>query len=361
MRLLALLFTLLVTAPASANSLEDALCHVSAVPVARMASSEKLCRSFARALLKLPQATADEARAFLTPENLALMGGMTAAWLGTQGIPVVGQAVDATLLALGVTLLAAQSAALVDSLWRYAGRSSSAHTHADLDAAADHLAKAIATAGLNVVAFILTKRIMGKVGPPRGTPPLRPATAQGPSVSASTMETTPSSALAPALAMMSAPPPTRLEPGKSQSPKKIDLEAFARWIQRATRRPVRGTQEAYRYQQAQAGPEEILVQGGGTQVWADGPRMDRARLLEVKHVETPEKSPFIDGSHCNEKVRLRIRQEVADEFRRYAAVISDPGTPAVALEVIVNDARAAPFFEALIQTLNIPGEVIVRP
>jgi hypothetical protein len=362
MRLPTLLFALFIAAPASANSIEDALCPTSSVPVAQMASSEKLCRSFVRALHRLPQATADEARAFLTPENLTLMAGMTAAWLGTQGIPVVGQVVDAALLALGVTLLAAQSAALIDSLWRYADRASTAYSHADLDAAADHLAKAIATAGLNVVAFIFTKQAVGNLGPPpRGMPQLRPATARGSSAPARAIETGAPSTLAPALAMTGAPPPSRLEPGASGSRKTPDLEAFERWIQRSPRRPVRGTQDAYRYQQTHAGPEEVLAQGGGKQVWADGPRMDKARLVEAKYVETPEKSPFIDGSKCNEKVRLRIRQEVTAEFQRYAAVIADPATPVVALEVIVNDARAAPFFETLLQALKIPGEVLVKP
>lgn len=362
MRLPIVLFALLVAFPASANSIEETLCRESSVSVVQMDSSEKLCRSFARALRKLPQATADEALAFLTPENLSLLAGMTAAWLGTQGIPIVGQAVDSALLALGITLLAAQSAALVDSLWRYVNRSSTAHSHADLDAAAEHLAKALATAGVNIVAFILTHRLLGKVGPPRGTPQPGLATAQGPSAPPVAIAADLSS-MAPALAMTGAPPPSRLEPGRStpQKTKTIDLEAFSRWIQRAEKRPVRGTQEAYRYQQAHAGPEEVLVQGGGAQVWADGPRMDRARLIEVKHVDVPEKSPFIEGSKCNEKVRLRIQQEVTAEFQRYAAVIADPATPAVALEVIVNDARAAPFFEALLEALNIPGQVIVKP
>jgi hypothetical protein len=303
----------------------------------------------------------EEAHALLTPENLALMTGMTAAWVGSQGIPVVGQAVDSALLALGITLLAAQSAALADSLWRYADLSTSARSHAELDAAAAHLASALATVGLNVVAFILTRRSLGKVGPPPPMPQRRMAvTAQGPSVSPAAKASAPS-VLAPALAMTGAPPPPRLGSGSSKPQKTVDLEAFARWIQRASKRPVRGTQEAYRYQQAHAGPEEVLVQGGGAQVWADGPRMDRARLIEVKHVEAPEKSPFIDGSKCNEKVRLRIQQEVTAEFRRYAAVIADPATPAVALEVIVNDARAVPFFRALLEALNISGEVIVKP
>jgi len=32
-----------------------------------------------------------------------------------------------------------------------------------------------------------------------------------------------------------------------------------------------------------------------------------------------------------------------------------------ALEVIVNEIKAAPYFEALLRRFNIPGEVVVRP
>jgi len=108
MRTLARLFILLLATPVSANSIEQ------------MASSEKFCLSFARALHELPRASAEEARALLSPESLALslalMVAMTGTWVGTQGIPVVRQAVDATLLTLGVILLTAQSAALADAL-----------------------------------------------------------------------------------------------------------------------------------------------------------------------------------------------------------------------------------------------------
>jgi hypothetical protein len=329
-----------------------------------MAASEKFCLSFARALRELPQATAEEARAMLSPETLGLMVVMTGAWAGTQGIPVVGQAVDATLLTLGVILLTAQSAALTDSLWQYANRTASARSHADLDAAARYLARAISTVGINIVAFALTRRTLsnkgpsGPVGPPHGG--LVPV--QGPSTVPAFVGTPRPSAQAPALAMASsAPPPPRMEPGQGNPLKNVDPKAFAEWIQHSQKRPTRKTPAAYNYQQRHAGPEEVLVQGGGEQVWADGPRVDKARLVEAKFVDAPEKSPFIPDSKCDAKIRRWIHQELTEEFRRYAAVIADPRTPAVALEVVTNDARAAAFFESLLRSSGIPGEVLVRP
>lgn len=78
----------------------------------------------------------------------------------------------------------------------------------------------------------------------------------------------------------------------------------------------------------------------GKEVWADGYRSSEAYLLEVKHVEKPESSPFIKGSRCSEVIRGKIREKELDQFHRYAAILKDPATPAVGLEIILNDARA---------------------
>ncbi len=99
----------------------------------------------------------------------------------------------------------------------------------------------------------------------------------------------------------------------------------------------------------------------GEEIWADGARMDNAHLLEVKHVEKPDSSPFIEGSKCEEFIRSMIREKERIQLKRYAAVIGDPGSPAVGLEIIVNDARAAPFFELLMHELGIPGRVVIQP
>ncbi|MBN1204949.1 MAG: hypothetical protein JXB05_08490 [Myxococcaceae bacterium] len=356
MRTLALLVTLLLAVPASANSIEKALCRAASISVEQMEAPEKLCRSFTRALSQLPAATAREASALLSPENLALMTTMMVAWMGTQGIPIVGQAVDAALLSLGVVLIAIQSAELAQALWRYANETLSARSHENLDTAAGHLARAIAIGGVNVVAFILTKRIVRSVHSGPSGPPLSPATAHGPAAPPSTGGAARSTT---ATMMSSGPPPPRSLPGGVL--KSVNLEAFARWVRRAQRRPAHSSPEAYRYQQKHAGPEEILIEGGGQKIWADGIRLDTARLVEVKFIAAPEKSPFIPDSRCNARVRAIIVEEVTAEFRRYAAILADARTPAVALEVITNDARALPFFRSLLHTLGIPGEVLVRP
>lgn len=154
----------------------------------------------------------------------------------------------------------------------------------------------------------------------------------------------PGTGVAPSLAVSggrSADERVHPEPAK---PKKVDLKAFKAWLEKVKRRPAREDSEAFRYQRKHAGPEEVQVSGGGQQVWADGARPDSARVVEVKHVGDSAKSPFIPGSKCDEGVRLAIQTGVIAEFERYAAVIKDPNNPIVALEVIVNDGAAVPFF-----------------
>jgi hypothetical protein len=344
-RIITLLLCLGLALPASANSVEDALCKTASSPVEQMAHSEKLCRSFVLALGRVPGAATAEVQALLTPENLATMAALNAAWLGSQGVPIVGQAVDVALLTMGVVLLAAQAADLSRALWVYANLSIGARSRSDLEEAASHLARAISLAGINVVTFILTKKVATKLNRrPPSAPPL-PATPRG----------------TPALGPEA---PTRAPVWASvvmHPSKMLDLKAFASWIASSQKRAVNAKTPAMEYQSARAGKQEVLVKGGGEEIWADGARMEDAHLLEVKHVEKPDSSPFIEGSTCEEFIRSMIREKERIQLKRYAAVIGDPETPVVGLEIIVNDARAAPFFELLMRELSIPGQVVVRP
>jgi hypothetical protein len=145
-----------------------------------MANSQKLCRSFVMALEMVPGALTGEILALLTPENLAAMATLTSAWMVSQGVPAVGQAVDAALLTLGLVLMAAQAAELSNALWEYAKKSLGARKQEDLEAAAEHLSRAIALAGVNVVTLILTKKVAGRLKRSLPfEPPPRPAMPPG--------------------------------------------------------------------------------------------------------------------------------------------------------------------------------------
>lgn len=145
-------------------------------------------------------------------------------------------------------------------------------------------------------------------------------------------------------------------------PKLPDSKAFKKWVDRSPKRPARGRPEPLRYQIKHCGSEETLVEAeGGEKIWADGVRESDSHLLEAKHVGSPKRSPYIAESEAPTAVRLKIRSQEAAQIRSYAAVIKDPKTPAVGLEVITNDARAARYFEALMQELGVPGQVVVKP
>ncbi|KFA92768.1 restriction endonuclease fold toxin-2 domain-containing protein [Archangium violaceum] len=371
MRIILFFLGLLFAEPAFSSPVEDGLCHARPQAIEKMEKSEKLCRAFIRAMRMLPEETMQEVQAMVSPESLTLLGTMTTAWIGSQGIPVLGQTVDAALLTLGVTMAAAQTAAVKDLLWNYARYASEARDEAGLDTAAKHLARAVATVGVSVVTFILMKRVSGKAqkqtGPPAHPfvlqPELVPVASGGRVGNSMGVKpgVVPGTGVAPSLATAGGRSGgERVHPDPAKS-KRVDIAAFKAWLEKVKRRPARQDSEAFQYQRKHAGPEEIQVSGGGKNVWADGARPESARIVEVKHIGTPDKSPFIPGSKCDEGVRLAIQTGVIAEFERYATVIKDPNNPIVALEVIVNDGMAVPFFEALLTRLSIPGEVLVRP
>jgi hypothetical protein len=346
--------------PAWANPLEGVLCKTTPLPVERMEGSEKLCRALALALAHVPEATSEEVRAMLTPEGLTAMMTLSAAWMGAQGVPVVGQAVDTALVVLGGALLAAQAAELSDALWRYLNQAPMARSRADLEAAAAHLSRAIAMVGVNVVAFILTKKAAGTVKPGPPAPMLAPAPASGGRVVSTAIVSAPASMTGvPAFAAMGARPEVHRELPGTGMRKTPDPKAFEAWIQQAERRKASKRTESHRFQVDHVGEEELLVRGGGKEVWADGYRTSDAYLLDAKHVEKPELSPFIEGSRCSDFVRDSIRVKELEQFSKYAAILKDPATPAVGLEIILNEARAVPFFEGLMRELGIPGRIVV--
>jgi hypothetical protein len=268
-------------------------------------------------------------------------------------------------------MAAAQTTAVKDSLWNYVDSASRASDEAGLDTGATHLARAVAVVGVSVVTFLLMKKVPGKVQnrsgprePPSLSLPELVPVAGGASVSSSAgfiPGVVPGTGVAPALAASGSRSAGGRGPTEGMKPKKVDLNAFKKWLGKLKRRPARDDSDAYKYQRKEAGPEEVQASGGGEEVWADGARMEKARLLEVKHVGNAERSPFIPGSRCGETARAMILDALMDEFARYAAVIKDPDTPVMGLEVIVNDGRAVPFFEALLKQFGIPGEVVVRP
>ncbi|HYO54150.1 hypothetical protein [Archangium sp.] len=280
-----------LASPALANSLPDALCGTASGSVAQMATSEKLCRSFALGLAEVPHATLQEAQALLTPENLAAMSALTGIWLASQGVPVVGEAVDAALATLGIILLTAQVADLSNALWQYALLATTARSLDELKTASVHLARAVALVGVNVVTFILTAKVSSKVRkqPPPREPSLQPATQPDPLRVELSGRHGGSSIHPDAVAAHQAKPPTAATAAAEGAVastskvfavnalvKRINPTAFKRWLADAPRRPATGDDLAKKFQRAHAGEEELLVQG---EVHESGPTVPTTLTL----------------------------------------------------------------------------------
>jgi len=137
--------------------------------------------------------------------------------------------------------------------------------------------------------------------------------------------------------------------------------AITKWANHLPRRTTPSYSPHYQYQIKYAGTEEIQVRDGDEKIWADGIRVTDGFLLECKFIGKPKKSPFVKGSQIPPFIRDDIIADIENEFFRYAAVINDPHTPVIGLEVIINEPQSTHFFQEMLNRYQIPGHVIVQP
>jgi hypothetical protein len=147
--------------------------------------------------------------------------------------------------------------------------------------------------------------------------------------------------------------------------KRVDSKRFKEWEDSQPRRPAPRGDPANEYQVRQCGETETQVQAeSGTKIWADGTRAEEAMLLEAKHAGSVERSPYLPGSKFPEKLRAKVQLEQLEQLeklKRYAAVVRDPSTPAVGVEIITNEPGAVGYFEKLMQEAGVPGRVVLKP
>lgn len=102
------------------------------------------------------------------------------------------------------------------------------------------------------------------------------------------------------------------------------------------------------------------MRGGGEEIWADGLNEDAGLLRDAKSVADPKESPYVAGSDIDPAFRSKVEGSQDGEFSRYKAVIEDPASPVIGLEIVTNEPLAVPFFEGLLNKFAVPGRVIVR-
>lgn len=132
----------------------------------RMSNSDKLGEAIRHAAGRLPGQARDQALALVDPTNLAIMAGALAIWVGAQATPV-GWVVNIAMLGAGVVAAGAQAVEVARELRDFALGVLGADDTTDLRAAGDHLAKAVAMVGVDLVVALLLKKAVVKVREPK--------------------------------------------------------------------------------------------------------------------------------------------------------------------------------------------------
>ena len=129
--------------------------------VANLTQAEKLGEVLILTVQKLPNALGSQLKAMISPTSIAIMVGVMGAYAASHAVGI-GFIADASMLIGGGVFLGWQAVDVAKDVWAFA-QYVNATTEEELDKAADHLAKAITTVGLDVILGILTKKAAGKV------------------------------------------------------------------------------------------------------------------------------------------------------------------------------------------------------
>ena len=149
---------------------EEARCGPALGPVSDMVTWARLCRATVRAASRLPEHTARQLLATVTPRRLPTLQTMSSLWLGPRGKPVVEDVVTRAWPGPRATPTPGQARRLSPALWSYVNRATFARTQEDLNQAASALEEAVEAAGVEAVAFLLTEGLLSSQARLRDTP-----------------------------------------------------------------------------------------------------------------------------------------------------------------------------------------------
>jgi hypothetical protein len=122
--------------------------------IANMSPGEKLEEVISRSLLLMPGGVADQIKALLTKQSLAIMGGVLSLW-GVSHFFGVGELADVVLLFLGAAAFGMSALDVANELLEFMRMMQGARTDEALDMAAEHFARAVSIGGANAVMAIL--------------------------------------------------------------------------------------------------------------------------------------------------------------------------------------------------------------
>lgn len=131
----------------------------------RLSNTERLSIAIRRAVNSLPSQAKAKAEELLDPANLAIMAGALAIWIGSQATPV-GWVVDIAMAGLGLYALGTEAVVVVRELKAFGMGIIEAEKESDLYKAGEHLGKAVAVVGIDLVVALLLKKAIVKVREP---------------------------------------------------------------------------------------------------------------------------------------------------------------------------------------------------
>jgi hypothetical protein len=123
--------------------------------------------------------------ALFSPTNLAITGGVLAAWAASHAVGV-GEAADIVLLIAGIATVGWQAVRAAHDIWDFVTIAANARSEDDLERAATHLASAVVILGVTAFVALIVKAGGKLFG--RGAPGARAATADGEALAGETAE-----------------------------------------------------------------------------------------------------------------------------------------------------------------------------
>jgi hypothetical protein len=136
--------------------------QVSAGPGSKMSPPDRVAEAMRRSLPLLPQEAVAFVEALVSPQSILVVTGTVTLWAGSHFFGV-GEIVDVVLLVVGGLVLGKSILDLGEEIWQFANLTVNGTTDAELDQAAQHFAKAIAIAGVDIITAIFLRRSLRDV------------------------------------------------------------------------------------------------------------------------------------------------------------------------------------------------------
>jgi hypothetical protein len=143
--------------------------QVSAGPGSKMSPPERVAEAMRRSLPLLPREAVAFVEALISPQSILIVTGTLTLWAGSHFFGV-GEIVDVVLLVVGGLVLGKSILDLGEEIWQFANLTINGTTDAELDEAAQHFAKAIAIAGVDIITAIFLRRSLRDVRARMPTP-----------------------------------------------------------------------------------------------------------------------------------------------------------------------------------------------